>query len=301
MVEAFLYGKVALANAVADRCDNAERVQRMRRAVGRFVDELGLGGPEEALEGLQRRSLGWDTLQRRLLLVDLWSVSPFSPYDVRVAKVDQRKALVAVAGAIGAGGAVGEIDRCARELRNSDRIRATAKVSGALGVGALALGTAGFMAAPFIGAAIGAGTGLSGAAATSSGLAILGGGSLAAGGGGMAGGVVFVTATGAAAGGLVGGGGTAMYQLGGRQAQVELRKMEVKFKVALLQTHAELRVGQRFAAHLHDEIEGLKAQLEEERRFSEKRSKRITGLEKLLVQFQKSEDWMWSELNEAGA
>ncbi len=92
-----------------------------------------------------------------------------------------------------------------------------------------------------------------------------------------------------------------MYQLGSRQAQVELRKLEVKFKVALLQTQAELRVAQRFANHLHVEIEGLKKQLDDERRFSEKRSKRITGLEKLLDQFQKSEDWMWGELNEVAA
>jgi len=59
-------------------------------------------------------------------------------------------------------------------------------------------------AAPAIGGALGATTGLSGAAATSHGLAVLGGGALSAGGLGMAGGTVVVTAAGSALGGAVG-------------------------------------------------------------------------------------------------
>jgi hypothetical protein len=60
----------------------------------------------------------------------------------------------------------------------------------------------GFIAAPHLGAAIGAAMGLSGAAATSAGLAALGFGSVAAGGFGMAGGTVIVGAL----AGVVGGG-----------------------------------------------------------------------------------------------
>ena len=69
------------------------------------------------------------------------------------------------------------------------------------------VGPAAYFAAPLIGGALGAsslGGGLSGAAATSHGLAMLGGGSLAAGGAGMAGGVIVVTATGASLGGSLG-------------------------------------------------------------------------------------------------
>ncbi len=61
------------------------------------------------------------------------------------------------------------------------------------------------VAAPAAGAAVGSFYGLSGAAATSKGLAVLGGGALASGGMGMAGGVGVVTATGAALGGKQGG------------------------------------------------------------------------------------------------
>ena len=61
------------------------------------------------------------------------------------------------------------------------------------------------VAAPAAGAAVGSFYGLSGAAATSKGLAVLGGGAVASGGLGMSGGVAVVTATGAALGGKQGG------------------------------------------------------------------------------------------------
>lgn len=70
-----------------------------------------------------------------------------------------------------------------------------------------ALAPVAWIAAPVIGGALGAsalGGGLSGAAATSHGLAMLGGGSLAAGGLGMAGGMTVLTAAGAALGGALG-------------------------------------------------------------------------------------------------
>ena len=69
-------------------------------------------------------------------------------------------------------------------------------------VGAAVTGGAALVAAPAIGAAIGSMLGLSGAAATSAGLAALGGGSLAAGGLGMAGGTAVLVGTGSLAGTL---------------------------------------------------------------------------------------------------
>jgi hypothetical protein len=70
--------------------------------------------------------------------------------------------------------------------------------------GLAVLGPLAYVAAPAIGGAIGASTGLSGAAATSHGLALLGGGSLTAGGLGMAGGTAVVTAAGVGLGGATG-------------------------------------------------------------------------------------------------
>lgn len=69
-----------------------------------------------------------------------------------------------------------------------------------LGLGVLTAG----LAAPLIGAAVGGVMGLSGAAATSAGLALLGGGSLAAGGLGMAGGTALIAGLGGVAGATAG-------------------------------------------------------------------------------------------------
>jgi len=300
-VEGFIFGKVAMAADISQRSIVKERSERMDRAVRLFTEQLGLPDPGEALRELQRRSLKWGSIERRMLLVDLWAVQPFSPFDIKVSDGDQRDALQDLASGIDAGGAIADIDRCARELRNSSRLKSATKVGGAIAAGALVLGGAGFVAAPFIGAALASGAGLSGAAATSAGLAAIGGGSLAAGGSGVAGGILIVSGVGAALGGIAGGGGTAMYQLGTRQAQIELRKMEIKFKVALLHTQGELRIAQGFATHLNQEIDGLKATLDTERLYSEKRSRRITSLEEILERFEQAQKWMDAELVEAAS
>ena len=92
----------------------------------------------------------------------------------------------------------------------------------------IALGVAipiGLLAAPAIGGAIGSlGVfgGLSGAAATSHGLALLGGGSLAVGGLGMAGGTTVVTAVGAAVGGALGASVSNAYLREDKSFRIEL-------------------------------------------------------------------------------
>lgn len=88
-----------------------------------------------------------------------------------------------------------------RQLVNWGRVAAVGAAG--LGLGALTGG----VAAPLVGASIGAASGLSGAAATSAGLAALGGGSLAAGGFGIVGGTIFVTGLGAFAAGAAAAGG----------------------------------------------------------------------------------------------
>jgi len=102
---------------------------------------------------------------------------------------------------------------CYREWLSFDKRnlhRLTKVTMGAAGA-AIAIAPAAFLAAPAIGGAIGSMTGLSGAAATSHGLALLGGGSIAGGGLGMAGGTAVVTAVGGALGGRLGGAVTAAY------------------------------------------------------------------------------------------
>ncbi|WP_207021440.1 hypothetical protein [Phycicoccus sp. DTK01] len=91
----------------------------------------------------------------------------------------------------------GEVEGLAKQFRHSLRRISTDALSPALRLGlvggsvALTLASGGLVTA--VGTAIGGAMGLSGAAATSAGLAFLGGGSLAAGGFGMAGGALVVT------------------------------------------------------------------------------------------------------------
>jgi pimeloyl-ACP methyl ester carboxylesterase len=90
------------------------------------------------------------------------------------------------------------------EARNADRIT---KVAGGTVGAAAVIAPMALLAAPAIGAALGSsvlGGSLTGAAATSHGLAMLGGGAVASGGLGMVGGTAVVTATGTALGGALG-------------------------------------------------------------------------------------------------
>lgn len=87
------------------------------------------------------------------------------------------------------------------EKRNAGR---TTRIASIAVVGGTVLAPVAFVAAPAIGGAVGSLSGLSGAAATSHGLAWLGGGSLAAGGLGMAGGSAVVTALGGGLGSALG-------------------------------------------------------------------------------------------------
>ena len=93
------------------------------------------------------------------------------------------------------------------EFNSANLARVTRTVA-AVGVGVLVVAPAAIVAAPAIGGALGVsgliGPALSGAAASSHGLAFLGGGAIAAGGFGMAGGTAVVTAVGAALGGSLG-------------------------------------------------------------------------------------------------
>lgn len=90
------------------------------------------------------------------------------------------------------------------DARNAARIT---KVAGGSIAAAVVIAPVAFFAAPAVGAALGSsmlGGSLTGAAATSHGLAMLGGGAIATGGLGMAGGTAVVTATGTALGGALG-------------------------------------------------------------------------------------------------
>jgi hypothetical protein len=108
------------------------------------------------------------------------------------------------------------------EVRNAERI---AKVTGGTIGAAAVVAPLAFFAAPAVGAALGSslfGGSLTGAAATSHGLAMLGGGAVASGGLGMVGGTAVVTATGTALGGALGAATVSSYTGDDRSFAIEL-------------------------------------------------------------------------------
>ena len=118
------------------------------------------------------------------------------------------------------------------------------KILAIVGAGAACVITGG-LAAPAIGAAVGATMGLSGAAATSAGLAALGGGALAAGGAGVAGGTMLIQAV---AGGLgVLGAGIATNAADGAKA----KKQNKELRDALRQHNVDSATKQKLIAQLN--------------------------------------------------
>lgn len=133
------------------------------------------------------------------------------------------------------------------------------KILAIVGAGAACVITGG-LAAPAIGAAVGATMGLSGAAATSAGLAALGGGALAAGGAGVAGGTMLIQAV---AGGLgVLGAGIATNAVDGAKA----KKQNKELRDALRQHNVDSATKQKLIAQLNATKEELQKALDEERR-----------------------------------
>ena len=182
---------------------------------GRFRRCLGALDPQDARPiftdgGVLARMLDRVTRRDRALLL-LIELAAFYPWGdkVKFEKGVREEALERIVTRIAADVDVGyfhEVEdalaKRKKSLAGSERNwgKIAAFAGGAAVLGVLTMG----MAAPVIGTAIGGAMGLSGAAATSAGLAFLGGGSLAAGGLGMAGGTALVTILGGAVGTVAG-------------------------------------------------------------------------------------------------
>lgn len=131
---------------------------------------------------------------------------------------------------------MGEIDRRLKTaVRRLGRRELDKKKIAIIAVGGAAAGLlTGGLAAPLIGSAVGGAMGLSGAAATSAGLALLGGGAVAAGGLGVAGGTAIVVGVIGASGAGVGAAGTWLKGARPTEVIVESAKLEVFFEYLLI-------------------------------------------------------------------
>ena len=129
-----------------------------------------------------------------------------------------------------------------------------------IGAAGLAAGVAtGGWAAPVIGAAIGSAAGLTGAAATSAGLATLGGGAIAAGGFGIAGGTALVTGLGGIAGAGAAAAGARWTPWTTGQVVADAMRLDLIARCVLIEAENRDEKQRRVVQSLQDRLEKVVA------------------------------------------
>jgi hypothetical protein len=293
-------GSHALAQRLTQLEDDARRKERKRRVLEKKAELLvdtypQLKGLESAHFSALPARLGRheDANTRRTLLIDLAFCDPFAPYQLKFKTSDLDLALESVASTLGLPkAAVAAIRATQRAAVRAHVANKAARVA-AVGAGAAAVvGVAAWWAAPAIGAARVGYAGLSGAAATSAGLALLGGGSLAAGGFGVAGGMAVVTGIGAAAGFGGVSGAMVMMEIGAARSRAELVKLQVTYKEVLLRNQADAAKAQLVVRDLARQHEELGAQLDEERTLNDANATRLKELKQTVEAVERSLAWM---------
>ncbi len=295
-----------IAQTLALRETNTERKAKKQRVVQKKISMLREAFPEATRgvdlhgDALALVRGNWERPDALRLLVDLSFADPFAPYQLKYKDKDFAFGLQLVAVVLKLTAA--DIERV-RETRKK-AIKAHKHIAwgkiAAYGLGGLVVvGLGGWMFAPLIGGAIGTAAGLSGAAATAHGLAILGGGSLAIGGMGMAGGMWIVTGVAAAVGGGVLGGGTFLLNLGAAQAKVELVKLQMNYKLVLLENQVQRAKTQEVIRGLTAQRAAIAAELAFERELNEKNSARLKNMEETLRAVEDALGWIKDQTSAA--
>jgi hypothetical protein len=303
---AIALGALFIGAYVAEREKDDTRVRRMEVALADQVAALYEAFPDQpklpdigAAGLLARLPSDWPTSPTaRTYLIDLYFTRPFAPAELKVNDGHREEALVAVAERVG-------LDRAAL-----DRIKKTAKSAEAShrhkivpghfaligGVAFLLLAVTAGAAAPLVAVAIGASAGLSGAAALTYGMAVLGFGSLAAGGLGMAGGLWIVTAAGGVLGGL-GGTAAALVTLGPKGTRSELIKLQTTVvEVVLAEDKAEVS---RIVGDLASKRDEVRAQRDEALQRNEDDAQAIEDLTEIEDALSDAMRWISDELSNA--
>jgi hypothetical protein len=210
-------------------------IDQRRRAIGLMI-ELAAFQPWP-------ESTGWDSDTRRQALFAFVDAMP-APVEHELMREIDKKLAVAVR-------------RLSR--REVDKRKVVAVVAGGAAVGVLTGG----LAAPLIGGAVGGAMGLSGAAATSAGLALLGGGSVAAGGLGMAGGTAIIAGTASVGAAGVGAAGTWLAGAPPTDVVVESAKLEVLFEYLLVREERSEELQRLVVTRLQEQISDLVTEINE--------------------------------------
>lgn len=239
----------------------------------------------------------WDPATQKKFFIDLAFSNPFAPYELKFSSKDFEIVLEQY------GFQIGILQNETQSIlkTKSDVLKSQKKINwkqiAALGVGGAGiLATGGYFFAPILGSALGSAAGLSGAAATAHGLALLGGGSLAMGGAGMAGGIWLVTGAGAALG-TVAGGGKLLHELGAATVQGELIKLQTTFKELYLPAHDESDDSEIVIVKLKNDLIKMKEKLAVERKLNEENSNRIAQYKAKIYSIQSSIKWMQNQID----
>ena len=228
------------------------------------------------------------------LVIDLSCSAPFFPYQLKYDDKQFNDALIQVGKMLGLYGPLLENIIKAKEtaLNTHKPKRLFKNLMIGLG-GALFFAAGGWILGPAIGGLLGTAAGLSGAAATSFGLALLGGGSLAAGGMGMAGGMWLITGVSAAIG-MVGTTATTMLsEMSTANVVQELIKLQITYDV--LDAGKDTKTHDKYIYGLVNQKNQLEGKLKTELTLNDEDSENIKSLKAKIESFERTIKWMKSK------
>ena len=291
--DAVVLGSLVLAASIERQTEDGDRKQRMRRAVAAKLVQL-----REALELDEigpYRLLGdfcsdWTAAQKTTLLIELAALDPFDPFQIEWVDDHRDAGLAAIAEVVGldAMDAQRVLDTfvdAARAHRDVSMLRVGLYTV----AGAAAVGSVGLLAAPMLGSALGAATGLSGAAATSHGLALIGG---MGGTGSVTAGTWLVAQAGAVAGAVGASTGSALFQLGAAQAQAELIKLQVAAKLVLVDLQRNDAAAHQIAEELKQRLVEVEQRIESELLLNDPGSRLIVDLRQSAQALEDARRWV---------
>lgn len=239
----------------------------------------------------------WKLSDRLSLLIDVWFIDPYLPYEIKYSEKNFKAAWEKLGASIGVKSTLLEtIEKTVKDAKKAHRNINWLKI-GLIGVGTASLLLAGgWMVAPTLGGLLGGAAGLYGAAAISHGLALLGGGALAAGGAGMAGGMWLVATAAAVTGGTLSSITQLAYQLGAKQFQAEVIKLQVNLEVLRTENLLSSDAVKEKLSILQEQKQNLEKSLRKERMLNEPKAQRIKDIEEKVKAIANSIEWFRKNL-----
>ncbi len=298
---------IEMAAAIKDQEDDRDRAKRMKVVIAEkelalvdtYADFLDPDSDAPPIRELLAEATEEEGV---LILLECAFLDPFAPYDIPISDDERRIGLEKVGAAIGfvdSEDAFAELLAIKKlELGKQSALR-DPKTAGAIAAttAAATVAFAAVIVATGGGAAVLGGLGplgLTGAAATTHGLALLGGGSLAAGGLGMAGGMWITGGAAVLSAGAAAAGGLSVLALTGGPEAVRIELVKLQTNCAWIYDGDSEKIAATLEA-LEASDEATYEALEKERAISDPDSSRIKNLEKTLTYIQRAAESVASD------